>query len=152
MNHKIFKFQTYESENMVDDDNSLSSVGSTPFLLGAGRGFVLVSLPYLSYANVICLPGGQSFFSRKDSIRTIYTSLHNELKKVVTGRGALGGTAPHVEELLSHLSEQLCFFVQARMEIADFYEKMYTLSPQKFINAEELVGLLDTILKKYSSR
>ncbi|XP_036155710.1 KICSTOR complex protein C12orf66 homolog isoform X1 [Myotis myotis] len=95
---------------------------------------------------------GQSFFSRKDSIRTIYTSLHNELKKVVTGRGTLGGTAPHVEELLSHLSEQLCFFVQARMEIADFYEKMYTLSTQKFINAEELVGLLDTILKKYSSR
>ena len=71
---------------------------------------------------------------------------------MVTGRGALGGTAPHVEELLSHLSEQLCFFVQARMEIADFYEKMYTLSTQKFISAEELVGLLDTILKKYSSR
>jgi hypothetical protein len=57
-----------------------------------------------------------------------------------------------VEELLSHLSEQLCFFVQARMEIADFYEKMYTLSTQKVINAEELVGLLDAILKKYSSR
>lgn len=138
---------------MVDDNNALSSAGSTPFLLEAGRCFVfLVSLPYLSRATVICLLGGQSFFSRKDSIRTIYTSLHNELKKVVTGRGALGGTAPHVEELLSHLSEQLCFFVQARMEIADFYEKMYALSPQKFINAEELVGLLDTILKKYSSR
>ncbi|XP_069708960.1 KICSTOR subunit 2 isoform X2 [Phaenicophaeus curvirostris] len=71
--------------------------------------------------------GGQSFFSRKDSIRTIYTSLHNELKK-------------------------LCFFVQARMEIADFYEKMYTLSTQKFINSEELVNILESILKKYSSR
>lgn len=153
MNHKIFKFQSQESENMVDDINSLSSTDSTPFLLDAGRCLVLLgSLPHLLSANVICLPGGQSFFSRKDSIRTIYTSLHNELKKVVTGRSALGGTAPHVEELLSHLSEQLCFFVQARMEIADFYEKMYTLSPQKFINAEELVGLLDAILKKYSSR
>ncbi|XP_019370200.1 PREDICTED: UPF0536 protein C12orf66 homolog isoform X2 [Gavialis gangeticus] len=65
--------------------------------------------------------GGQSFFSRKDSIRTIYTSLHNELKK-------------------------------ARMEIADFYEKMYTLSSQKFINSEELVNILESILKKYSSR
>ncbi|XP_044863224.1 KICSTOR subunit 2 isoform X2 [Mauremys mutica] len=71
--------------------------------------------------------GGQSFFSRKDSIRTIYTSLHNELKK-------------------------LCFFVQARMEIADFYEKMFTLSTQKFINSEELVNILESILKKYSSR
>lgn len=153
MNHKIFKFQSQESENMVDDINSLSSTDSTPFLLDSGRCLVLLgSLPHLLCANVICLPGGQSFFSRKDSIRTIYTSLHNELKKVVTGRSAVGGAAPHVEELLSHLSEQLCFFVQARMEIADFYEKMYTLSPQKFINAEELVGLLDAILKKYSSR
>ncbi|XP_053318013.1 KICSTOR subunit 2 [Spea bombifrons] len=98
-------------------------------------------------------PGGQSFFSRKDSIRTNYTSLYNELKKVVTtGRNAVGGTAPHLEELLSHISEQLCFFVQARMEIADFYEKMYTLSSQKFINSEELVSILDTLLKKYSAR
>lgn len=71
---------------------------------------------------------------------------------VATGRNALGGTAPHLEELLSHLSEQLCFFVQARMEIADFYEKMYTLSTQKFINSEELVNILEAILKKYSSR
>ncbi|XP_059101558.1 KICSTOR subunit 2 isoform X2 [Peromyscus eremicus] len=38
------------------------------------------------------------------------------------------------------------------MEIADFYEKMYALSTQKFINTEELVSVLDTILKKYSSR
>ncbi|KAM8974703.1 KICSTOR subunit 2 [Pelodytes ibericus] len=98
-------------------------------------------------------PGGQSFFSRKDSIRTNYTSLYNELKKVVTtGRNAVGGTAPQLEELLSHISEQLCHFVQARMEIADFYEKMYTLSSQKFINSEELVNSLDAILKKYNSR
>ncbi|XP_063303150.1 KICSTOR subunit 2 [Pelobates fuscus] len=98
-------------------------------------------------------PGGQSFFSRKDSIRTNYTSLYNELKKVATtGRNAIGGTAPHLEELLSHISEQLCYFVQARMEIADFYEKMYTLSNQKFINAEELVNILEIILKKYESR
>ncbi|KAM9673763.1 KICSTOR subunit 2 isoform 3-T3 [Trichechus inunguis] len=117
-----------------------------------GRGREGLSQPHLPGAETRYLRPAPSFFSRKDSIRTIYTSLQNELKKVVTGRGALGGTAPHVEELLSHLSEQLCFFVQARMEIADFYEKMYTLSTQKFINAEELIGLLDTILKKYSSR
>ncbi|RXN00208.1 UPF0536 protein C12orf66 [Acipenser ruthenus] len=90
---------------------------------------------------------------RKDSIRTIYTSLHNELKKVVTtGRNAVGGTAPHLEELLSHLSEQLCYFIQARMEIADFYEKMYSLSSQKSVNSEELVSTLESVLHKYSSR
>uniref|UniRef100_A0A8C5QC31 KICSTOR subunit 2 n=1 Tax=Leptobrachium leishanense TaxID=445787 RepID=A0A8C5QC31_9ANUR len=98
-------------------------------------------------------PGGQSFFSRKDSIRTNYTSLYNELKKVVTtGKTAMGSTAPQLEELLSHISEQLCYFVQARMEIADFYEKMHTLSGQRFVNSEELVNVLDAILKKYCSR
>lgn len=117
--------------------------------------YCCLSLLSLDFGNtsIFIWTGGQSFFSRKDSIRTIYTSLHNELKKVVaTGHNALGGTAPHLEELLSHLSEQLCFFVQARMEIADFYEKMYTLSTQKFINSEELVNILESILKKYSSR
>lgn len=112
----------------------------------------LLSLDF-GNTSIFIWTGGQSFFSRKDSIRTIYTSLHNELKKVVaTGHNAVGGTAPHLEELLSHLSEQLCFFVQARMEIADFYEKMYMLSTQKFINSEELVNILESILKKYSSR
>uniref|UniRef100_UPI00398EAD82 KICSTOR subunit 2 n=1 Tax=Pristiophorus japonicus TaxID=55135 RepID=UPI00398EAD82 len=97
--------------------------------------------------------GGQSFFSRKDSIRTIYTSLHNELRKLVTtARSSAAGTSPHLEELLSHLSEQLCFFIQARMEIADFYEKMYSLSTQKSIHSMEVVHALESILQKYSSR
>lgn len=101
----------------------------------------------------VCHAGGQSFFSRKDSIRTIYTSLHNELKKVVSmGRHTSGGSTPNLEDLLSHLSEQLCHFTQARMEIADFYEKMHSLGNQKTVNSEELVSTLETILQKYSSR
>ncbi|XP_041110326.1 KICSTOR complex protein C12orf66 homolog [Polyodon spathula] len=128
---------------------------------GASWASVLAALAHLAaaekaYHNMTFLGqklGGQSFFSRKDSIRTIYTSLHNELKKVVTtGRNAVGGTAPHLEELLSHLSEQLCYFIQARMEIADFYEKMYSLSSQKSVNSEELVSTLESVLHKYSSR
>lgn len=97
--------------------------------------------------------GGQSFFSRKDSIRTIYTSLYNELKKVVTmGRHAQPGSAPYLEDLLSHLSEQLCHFTQARMEMADLYEKMHLLGSQKTINSDELVTTLEAVLQKYSSR
>ncbi|KAG2460071.1 CL066 protein, partial [Polypterus senegalus] len=128
---------------------------------GASWSSLLAALAHLAaaekaYHNMTFLGqklGGQSFFSRKDSIRTIYTSLHNELKKVVTiGRNAVGGTAPCLEELLSHLSEQLCFFIQARMEIADFYEKMYSLTNQKSINSEELVNTLESVLQKYSSR
>ncbi|KAK3544588.1 hypothetical protein QTP86_017648 [Hemibagrus guttatus] len=97
--------------------------------------------------------GGQSFFSRKDSIRTIYTSLQNELKKVVSmGRPAQSGSTPYLEELLSHLSEQLCHFTQARMELADLYEKMHCLGSQKTVNSEDLVSTLESILHKYSSR
>ncbi|NP_001025261.3 KICSTOR subunit 2 [Danio rerio] len=128
---------------------------------GAIWGSLLAALAHLAaaekaYHNMTFLGqklGGQSFFSRKDSIRTIYTSLHNELKKVVSmGRHAPGGSTPNLEELLPHLSEQLCHFTQARMEIADFYEKMHTLGSQKTVNSEELVGALDSILQKYSSR
>ncbi|XP_031414554.1 KICSTOR subunit 2 isoform X1 [Clupea harengus] len=98
--------------------------------------------------------GGQSFFSRKDSIRTIYTSVFNELKKVVSmGRHASStGSAPFLEDLLSHLAEQLCHFTQARTEIADFYEKMFALANQKTVNSEELVSTLESILHKYSSK
>ena len=97
--------------------------------------------------------GGQSFFSRKDSIRTIYTSLFNELRKVVTmGRHSQPGSAPYLEDLLSHLSEQLCHFTQARMEMADLYEKMHSLGSQKSINSEELVTTLEAVLHKYSTK
>lgn len=98
-------------------------------------------------------PGGQSFFSRKDSIRTTYTSLFNELRKVATGgRHNQPGSASYLEDLLSHLSEQLCHFTQARMEMADLYEKMHALASQKSIASEELVAPLEAVLHKYSSK
>lgn len=97
--------------------------------------------------------GGQSFFSRKDSIRTIYTSLYNELRKVVTmGRNSQPSSAFCLEDLLSHLSEQLCHFIQARTEMADLYEKMHALGSQKSINSEELLTTLEAVLHKYSTK
>lgn len=103
---------------------------------------------------VFLLPaGGQSFFSRKDSIRTIYTSLYNELRKVVTmGRNSQPSSVSYLEDLLSHLSEQLCHFIQARMEMADLYEKMHSLGNQKSINSEELLTTLEAVLHKYSTK
>lgn len=103
--------------------------------------------------NNLSFTGSQSFFSRKDSIRTIYSSLNNELKKVITGgRHAQPGSASYLEDLLQHLSEQLCHFTQARTEMADLYEKMYLLGSQKNINSEELVATLEAVLHKYSSK
>ncbi|KAG7257567.1 hypothetical protein CRUP_017314 [Coryphaenoides rupestris] len=56
--------------------------------------------------------GGQSFFSRKDSIRTIYASLYNELRQgVAAGRHAPRRAPPPAwRKLLAHLAEQLCHF------------------------------------------
>lgn len=61
-------------------------------------------------------------------------------------------SASYLEDLLSHLSEQLCHFIQARMEMADLYEKMHSLGSQKNVNSEELVTVLEVILQKYSSK
>ncbi|XP_017677667.1 KICSTOR complex protein C12orf66 homolog isoform X3 [Neopelma chrysocephalum] len=109
-------------DNVEKEREANKSAGSSWLALLAGLAHLAAAeKAYHSMTFLGQKLGGQSFFSRKDSIRTIYTSLHNELKK-------------------------------ARMEIADFYEKMYTLSTQKFINSEELVNILESILKKYSSR
>lgn len=120
----------------------------------AGRYLFLSSLPPPLCLPPPPLPGGQSFFSRKDSIRTIYTSLYNELRKLMTagGRHSQPGSASYLEDLLSHLSEQLCHFTQARVEMADLYEKMHSLGGQKSVNSEELVATLEAVLHKYSSK
>lgn len=68
------------------------------------------------------------------------------------GRHSQPGSASYLEDLLSHLSEQLCHFTQARMEMADLYEKMHSLGSQKSINSEELVTTLEAALQKYSSK
>nr|XP_047921414.1 KICSTOR subunit 2 isoform X3 [Anser cygnoides] len=117
----IFSYDKAKDNVEKEREGNRSAGGSWLALLAALAHLAAAEKAYHSMAFLGQKLGGQSFFSRKDSIRTIYTSLHNELKK-------------------------------ARMEIADFYEKMYTLSTQKFINSEELVNILESILKKYSSR
>lgn len=68
------------------------------------------------------------------------------------GRHSQPGSAFYLEDLLSHLSEQLCHFTQARMEMADLYEKMNSLGGQKSLNSEELVTTLEAVLHKYSTK
>ncbi|KAI1883394.1 hypothetical protein AGOR_G00230990 [Albula goreensis] len=149
----IFSFDRAKDYVEKEKDNSKSAGAIWASLLAALAHLAAAEKAYHNMTFLGQKIGGQSFFSRKDSIRTIYTSLYNELKKVVTtGRNAAGGTAPYLEDLLSHLAEQLCYFIQARMEIADFYEKMHSMGSQKSINSEELVSTLESVLQKYSSR
>ncbi|XP_016517881.1 KICSTOR subunit 2 isoform X3 [Poecilia formosa] len=155
----MFSFDRAKDYVEKEKDSSRSS--------GAIWGSLLAALAHLAAAEKVYHSltflgqkiGGQSFFSRKDSIRTVYTSLYNELRKVVTmGRhsqpsaSSSSSSSSSLEDLLSHLSEQLCHFTQARMEMADLYEKLHSLGAQKSVNSEELVSALEAALHKYSNK
>ncbi|KAJ8262367.1 hypothetical protein GJAV_G00165620 [Gymnothorax javanicus] len=149
----VFSFDRAKDYVEKEKDNSKSAGAIWAAFLAALAHLAAAEKAYYNMTFLGQKIGGQSFFSRKDSIRTIYTSLYNELKKVVTtGRNVAGGTAPYLEDLLSHLAEQLCYFIQARMEVTDFYEKLHSLSSQKAISSEELVSILESVVQKYSSR
>uniref|UniRef100_UPI00358F4B2D KICSTOR subunit 2 isoform X2 n=1 Tax=Myxine glutinosa TaxID=7769 RepID=UPI00358F4B2D len=94
--------------------------------------------------------GGQSFFARKDSIRNSYSTLAADLNRFST-QGS-GATLPLLEELLFHLAGQLDAFVRARQEMADFYERLYSLSLGRNCSLEDLPCALDAIVQKVSSR
>ncbi|XP_076578727.1 KICSTOR subunit 2 [Chaetodon auriga] len=149
----MFSFDRAKDYVEKEKDNSKSAGAIWAALLAALAHLAAAEKAYHNMTFLGQKMGGQSFFSRKDSIRTIYTSLYNELRKVVTmGRHSQPGSASYLEDLLSHLSEQLCHFTQARMEMADLYEKMHSLGSQKSINSEELVTTLEAILHKYSTK
>ncbi|XP_061407857.1 KICSTOR subunit 2 isoform X2 [Lethenteron reissneri] len=102
--------------------------------------------------------GGQSFFSRKDTLRSMYGSLCSELRRV-TGSGAQaaagsggGNAAVHSEDILGHLAEQLGHLVQSRQEMADLYEKLHGLSLGRHATPGELLASLGAVTQKFSSR
>ncbi|KAK0134442.1 KICSTOR complex protein C12orf66 [Merluccius polli] len=149
----LFSFDRAKDYAEKERDSTRSAGAIWTALLAALAHLAAAEKAYYNMTFLGQKLGGQSFFSRKDTIRTIYTSLYNELRKVVTaGRHVQQGSAPCLEELLSHLSEQLCHFTQARTEMADLYEKMHSLAAQKSIDSEELVTTLEAVLQKYSSR
>lgn len=149
----MFSFDRAKDYVEREKDSSRSAGAMWAALLSALAHLAAAEKAYHNMTFLGQKIGGQSFFSRKDSIRNIYTSLHNELRKVVTmGRHSQPSSTSYLEDLLSHLSEQLCHFTQARMEMADLYEKMHALGSQKNINSEELVTTLEAVLHKYSSK
>lgn len=149
----MFSFDRAKDYVEREKDSSRSAGAMWAALLSALAHLAAAEKAYHNMTFLGQKMGGQSFFSRKDSIRNIYTSLHNELRKVVSmGRHSQPNSTSYLEDLLSHLSEQLCHFTQSRMEMADLYEKMLALGSQKNINSEELITTLETVLHKYSSK
>ncbi|XP_077576098.1 KICSTOR subunit 2 isoform X1 [Stigmatopora nigra] len=148
----MFSFDRAKDYVEKEKDNSSRSSGAVwTALLAAMAHLAAAEKAYHNMTFLGQKMGGQSFFSRKDSTRTIYTSLHNELRKVVAS-GRHGQPASYLEELLCHLAEQLCHFAQARVDMAELYEKMHALAGQKNINSEALVAALDAVTHKYSSK
>lgn len=149
----MFSFDRAKDYVERERDSSRSAGAMWVALLSALGHLAAAEKAYHNMTFLGSKMGGQSFFSRKDSIRNIYTSLHNELRKVVSaGRHSQPSSTSYLEDLLCHLSEQLCHFTQARMEMADLYEKMHSLAAHKNINSDELVSTLEAVLHKYSSK
>ncbi|XP_033934590.1 KICSTOR subunit 2 isoform X1 [Pseudochaenichthys georgianus] len=150
----MFSFDRAKDYVEKEKDSSSRSGGAVwASLLGALGHLAAAEKAYHNMTFLGQKMGGQSFFSRKDSIRSLYTSLYNELRKVVSGgRHGVPGSASYLEDLLSHLSEQLCHFTQARMDLSELYEKLHALSGQKSLNSEELLSSMQAVSSKYCSK
>ncbi|XP_046629246.1 KICSTOR subunit 2-like isoform X1 [Neodiprion virginianus] len=115
-------------------------------------GLLLTDLPQIavaerSYADLGFLHTKNKGFLRKDnSLRTIYESSRSDLKKVEDasrGFNAIGATVAEV-------SGQLCQFLTARMQLIDFYEKMYSMGTSRSVKYQELLQVITGIVDVHS--
>lgn len=71
-----------------------------------------------------------------------------------SGNGSIASTNAHsqvfeeMEKLAGHISGQLCHFVTARMEMMEFYEKMWNMSSLQFMKFEELASIVSDIINR----
>ncbi|XP_043480224.1 KICSTOR subunit 2-like [Leptopilina heterotoma] len=116
-------------------------------------GMLLMHLPQIalverSYVDLGFLRIKNKGFLRKDnSLKTMYESLKGDLKRVeemTKGTNAVGATVAEV-------SSQLCQFVTARMQLMDFYEKMYNMSTShRPMNHPDLLQTIEAIILSHS--
>ncbi|XP_023236832.1 KICSTOR complex protein C12orf66-like isoform X2 [Centruroides sculpturatus] len=72
----------------------------------------------------------------------------------VSGNGSIASSSVHsqifeeMEKLAGHISGQLCHFVTARMEMMEFYEKMWNMSSLQFMKFEELANFISEIITR----
>ncbi|KAK0182322.1 hypothetical protein PV327_000473 [Microctonus hyperodae] len=116
-------------------------------------GMLLMHLPQIvlaerSYADLGFLHTKNKGFLRKDnSLKTIYEALKSDLRRVeemTRGTNSIGATVAEV-------SYQLCEFITARLQLIEFYEKMYHMSTgNKVMNHQELLQIIEGIVEVYS--
>lgn len=116
-------------------------------------GMLLMHLPQIavaehSYADLGFLHTKNKGFLRKDnSLRTVYESLKSDLKRVeemTKGTNSIGATVAEV-------SNQLCQYITAKIQLIDFYEKMYNMSASsKAMKYQELLQCIEGIVESHS--
>ena len=116
-------------------------------------GMLLMHLPQIavaehSYADLGFLHTKNKGFLRKDnSLRTVYESLKSDLKRVeemTKGTNSIGATVAEV-------SNQLCQYITAKIQLIDFYEKMYNMSASsKVMKYQELLQCIEGIVESHS--
>ncbi|KAL7638887.1 UNVERIFIED_CONTAM: hypothetical protein RMT77_010421 [Armadillidium vulgare] len=120
------------------------------------------------YMNLLFLtPKG--FLRKESSVRLSYETILTELVEIEKRRGTTSNTshASNVpsngtaesektekgcsEGVLLHLSSHLILFIQARLLMLSFYEKLILWSSNKYVNYDDALQYIDEIIKKNSS-
>ncbi|KAF7991117.1 hypothetical protein HCN44_002679 [Aphidius gifuensis] len=116
-------------------------------------GMLLMHLPQVvvaerSYADLGFLHTKNKGFLRKDnSLKTIYETLKSDLRRVeemTRGTNTIGATVAEV-------SNQLCQLITARIQLIEFYEKMYNMSTtNKAMKYQELLNSIEGIVEVHA--
>ncbi|XP_076238861.1 KICSTOR subunit 2 [Calliopsis andreniformis] len=116
-------------------------------------GMLLMHLPQIaiaehSYADLGFLHTKNKGFLRKDnSLRTVYESLKSDLKRLeemTKGTNNMGA-------IVAEVSNQLCQYITAKIQLIDFYEKMYNMSVNsKTMKYQELLQCVEGIVENHS--
>ncbi|EDO42854.1 predicted protein, partial [Nematostella vectensis] len=115
---------------------------------------VLNSLSHLASAEKIyfSLAFIARKFFRKDTLRDMYKTLLVELKKTSEVTPVASHSVLLVEgSLLAELSRHLTQFVQARMELMDFYEVMASIAVSPVVNYTDLVIMVDELIHRHQN-
>ncbi|KAI4496182.1 hypothetical protein M0802_008049 [Mischocyttarus mexicanus] len=116
-------------------------------------GMLLMTLPQIafterSYADLGFLHTKNKGFLRKDnSLKTVYESLKSDLRRLeemTRGTNTIGA-------IVAEVSSQLYQFIGARIQLIDFYEKMYSMSVNsKVMKYQELLQSINAIVQAHS--
>lgn len=116
-------------------------------------GMLLMHLPQIaiaehSYADLGFLHTKNKGLLRKDnSLRTVYELLKSDLKRL---EEVTRGTNS-IEATVAEVSGQLCQFITAKIQLIDFYEKMYNMSiNSKVMKHQELLQTIEGIVESHS--